>query len=141
MYKMAKAAWINALKSGEYQQCKGVLTKIKEDGEGGVKESHCCLGVLCELAIKDGVPLNVGEIKPHSTSDFKVRTYDGAYQTLPQKVRQWAGIEDSNPRLATHDRCATCGSSHGTGRHTASYLNDTLQLEFSVIADLIDADL
>lgn len=36
-----KAKWIAALRSGEYQQCKGKL----KDHEGG----YCCLGVLAKI--------------------------------------------------------------------------------------------
>ena len=37
--------WVNALRSGEYRQTKGYLKK---------SSGFCCLGVLCDLSIKDG---------------------------------------------------------------------------------------
>jgi len=42
-----KQAWIDALTSGEYEQGKGSLL----DNEG----HYCCLGVLCDLALQEGV--------------------------------------------------------------------------------------
>lgn len=35
-----KTEWMAALKSGNYEQCSGVLRE---------KEQYCCLGVLCEI--------------------------------------------------------------------------------------------
>lgn len=44
MNKELKAKWVNALRSGKYKQCQGVLRK-KE----GRTKSYCCLGVLREI--------------------------------------------------------------------------------------------
>jgi len=41
MDKELKAKWVEALRSGEYQQCVGTL----HDGVG-----YCCMGVLLEVA-------------------------------------------------------------------------------------------
>lgn len=41
--------WIEALRSGEYSQYRGGLRGLRDD-------SFCCLGVLCDLAAKDGGP-------------------------------------------------------------------------------------
>lgn len=41
--------WIAALRSGKYRQGKYVLKQINSGGA-----SFCCLGVLCDLAAKDG---------------------------------------------------------------------------------------
>jgi hypothetical protein len=41
-----KAAWVAALRSGEYAQCQDLLN----DGKG-----FCCLGVACDVAAKIGV--------------------------------------------------------------------------------------
>lgn len=39
--------WIKALRSGEYKQAQNKLKNTQ-------KNSFCCLGVLCDLAAKDG---------------------------------------------------------------------------------------
>jgi len=47
-----KQLWLEALRSGDYVQGRGQLAHIDASGR---RVSHCCLGVLCELAVKDGV--------------------------------------------------------------------------------------
>jgi len=42
-----RAAWVAALRSGEYQQGKANLR--------AADNTYCCLGVLCELAVQAGV--------------------------------------------------------------------------------------
>ena len=47
MTPVTKQAWIDALRSGEFNQCTGALGKLDPEG-GGM--SYCCLGVLATLA-------------------------------------------------------------------------------------------
>lgn len=52
-----KAAWVAALKSPAFTQCKGQLQIVEEDGS----KSFCCLGVLREIVdpnhtIEESVP-------------------------------------------------------------------------------------
>jgi hypothetical protein len=47
VYKM----WLKALRSGEYKRTKGQLRKTNHSGE---VTGFCCLGVLQDLATKDG---------------------------------------------------------------------------------------
>ena len=47
---------------------------------------HCCLGVLCKLAIKDGVKLKV------ETRQTGTMAFDGEEQNLPHLVVKWAGM-------------------------------------------------
>ena len=44
-----KQRWVDALRSGQYQQGFGRLHKQLSN-----KSYFCCLGVLCEVAIKEG---------------------------------------------------------------------------------------
>ena len=46
-----KDLWVKALQSGKYRQ--GQLRLIREQKTYGTE--HCCLGVLCELALAEGV--------------------------------------------------------------------------------------
>lgn len=46
--------WVEALESGEFRQCRDVVTT--RDAEG---ELHDSLGVLIALAMRDGVPVQV----------------------------------------------------------------------------------
>ena len=70
--------WMEALRSGEYEQLKGGLANEK-------RTAHCCLGVLCELAIEDGVSMRVAQ--SHGRKRF-----DGLDNVLPFVVRRWAGM-------------------------------------------------
>jgi hypothetical protein len=84
----AKAAWLAALP--EYEQGTGHL---RYTYGGAVK--HCCLGVLCEAAIKAGVPLTVEE--EETGSALKVTTFDGQTQFLPEAVMDWAFEPGTHP--------------------------------------------
>lgn len=79
-----KQLWIEALESGKYQQGKGQLRNA--NGE------YCCLGVLCELAAKEGV-IEEGKTKFNSLDIEGYTTYyDGTWHTISDKVRQWSGF-------------------------------------------------
>lgn len=79
-----KAAWIAALRSGEYSQTTGHL----RDDVG-----YCCLGVLCDLAAKEGIGqwtddgtfLTGGEMDNNSVP--------------PDNVVVWAGLQSPNPLI------------------------------------------
>jgi hypothetical protein len=47
-----KTRWLTALRSGEYKRAEGRLHK-KDINTG--EESFCCFGVLCDLAVKEGI--------------------------------------------------------------------------------------
>lgn len=74
------AKWADALESGEYEQGSHALR---------YGNRHCCLGVACELAIRDGVPVEVGR---YSMND-DLHTYDGESGGLPERVQEWLGVE------------------------------------------------
>lgn len=44
-YNEHQVTWLEALESGEYNQCVGALWRIDDDG----KKGYCCLGVATEL--------------------------------------------------------------------------------------------
>lgn len=94
-----KAAWLTALRSGEYVQARGVLrthhtqaipTQPIKDGD---PDRYCCLGVLCDIAVKQfAVPGKWGLY-----NFFEIN--GGANETdLPKTIREWAGIhpDDEN---------------------------------------------
>lgn len=53
-----KQRWVEALRSGDYEQATGKLTIVDDNGN----KSHCCLGLLCEL-VKDDMGLSVREVQ------------------------------------------------------------------------------
>lgn len=105
-----KAEWVKRLRSGDYEQGKGNLEM------GG---RYCCLGVLCEIAVEQGIA--VKEIKEES----RVAYYDREYVLLPNSVIKWAGVRSSNPDF---------------GGWILSNLNDVENYDFNQIADVIEAD-
>lgn len=78
MKKRVKTKWLKALRSGEYKQTTGALCH---------NDAFCCLGVLCDVAAKNGVAVRV--VKPQS-----LVMYDEALSVLPASVREWAGLDD-----------------------------------------------
>jgi hypothetical protein len=86
-----KAKWLAALRSGRFKQATGALRRnLTVDGRNlPVDYAYCCLGVLCEIAVKEGV------IPPADPEGF----YDEESMTLPIRVREWAGINGYNPSI------------------------------------------
>ena len=85
-----KAMWLDALRSGKYKQAQGVLHLINEN-----EPSYCCLGVLCDLAIKNGVKLDIEHDRKTETLSSVV-SYDGMMDMLPKAVMEWSGLETNN---------------------------------------------
>lgn len=104
--------WIDALRSGNYEQCRNRLTIVDDTG----RESHCCLGVACEVAIANGS----GTIKTTHTESAE---YDGMGGILPDSVQNWLGLNNRNPTI---------------DGHTCSRWNDTFCASFNQIADALE---
>lgn len=86
MKKDVKKRWLKALRSGEYQQGTGAL-RTRED-------AFCCLGVLCELAVEEGVV----EVRQGIHEYQYGRGLSTAYP--PNEVLEWAGLHGwSNPAV------------------------------------------
>lgn len=87
----ARKLWIEALRSGYYNQGYLTLCRIKEDN----CEYYCCLGVACELYQKYEGGLI---IKFESFDDISVsrKEYNGASVFLPPIVRTWLGIRQDD---------------------------------------------
>jgi len=92
--------WSEALRSGVYNQASKALVQV--DNESGEVIGHCCLGVLCELAIKDGVQVNRVAGKSASFSDedtdesydvYENIKFDDRDDLVPNAVMIWAGLK------------------------------------------------
>lgn len=115
-------AWADALESGDYKQGIGYLTRIDDpDGE----PRHCCLGVLCELAVKANV-IPEGTESYMGTSLRYGAENDTAF--LPLEVQEWADFEG----LAGNVQFKYDGSFE-----CADHLNDSIGLTFPEIAKLV----
>lgn len=78
MKKEIAEEWIAELRSGRWTQTTKRLKTV---------EGHCCLGVLCELAIKHGVPTDAYKSPTDPFWEF-----DGESEVLPSQVENWAGL-------------------------------------------------
>jgi len=136
-----KAQWVAALRSGEYKQYRGVLTRTDDKGK---PVAHCCLGVLCDLAVKAGVaaatpaegrcvkvyhPVGTSYTASYYKDGIPFAVADDAL--LPQVVVDWAGLPSSTPMVnylaKSQSYALTALNDHGTS--------------FKEIADLIEKQL
>lgn len=89
--RRAMQLWHDALLSGNFKQGNGMLAqRLPNNGD----MRFCCLGVVCELAIADGVPMKRVE-KPATEECPAHLSYDGADSFLPQSAAEWLGIDVS----------------------------------------------
>lgn len=117
-----KEKWLQALRSGEYKQGEGWL---KHSDEGETK--HCCLGVLCEIYAKE----NNVHFEEAPTADPSLITYllfDHG-DVLPEKVREWAGLEHPNPVI------------YPDSEQSLASMNDSGYFDFKRIAKIIEENL
>ena len=84
MKKEIADKWVAALP--RFTQAKGWLHP---------RAGHCCLGVLCEVAIEEGVALP--KITENNTT-----SYDGQTKGLPYSIMQWAGLRTDTGRLISN---------------------------------------
>src|SRR5438093_12569523 len=84
-----KQDWIERLRSGLYAQGQ---RRLRRDTISEPK--HCCLGVLCELAVEAGV---ISPSIVYGSSD--VTAYGHEPYFLPKQVQEWAGIADEECSL------------------------------------------
>lgn len=91
MKKKIKEQWIEALRSGEYQQTAGCL-----HSENG----FCCLGVLTDLYLKE-----FDEDWTAGDPSDEVLSYhiDGEYNYLLEDVKIWAGLDSESPMIVMQD--------------------------------------
>lgn len=113
-----KKKWVEALRSGRYEQCSGFL-KVKSRG----RLLHCCLGVLCEVAEATWDELEDGCYKYPRTSTG----------------RELAGRELGGRALLSVDGRALVGMSSSQAS-VLMEMND-VGTPFSEIADWVEANL
>jgi hypothetical protein len=119
MDKEIKDQWLEALRSGDYVQG---YTYLEYGGR------YCCLGVLCELAVKAGV---IEVIESKLEGNGTIYGYANDTATLPEKVVEWANLPDANPVVGDQ----------GQFHRTLSQINDHRNHDFNAIATLIEKHL
>lgn len=118
MRQEVRDEWVAALRSGDYKQGTGALRTTEDDGD-----QYCCLGVLCELAVKH-------QVIPAAELDGNLWTYgqgdDTSEAYLPDAVQQWAGVERRGVLELPGVRFVSLADENDRGKR------------FDQIADLID---
>lgn len=132
-----KNRWVAALRSGNYNQGSGALRDINN--------GFCCLGVLCDLAVQDGI------IPGPTRGDMKYR-YDGNTEYPTSAVVVWADLPTENPAVLhmipndneyydyDEDEYEEEWPSEVEVECTLAEINDD-HYTFGYIADLIEAQL
>lgn len=119
-----KKKWLAMLRSGDFKQGKGVLRNGKDE--------YCCLGVLCTLyGAETGTEW--GRDWMGDSDETRDRTMEGEQYYLPEKVREWAGLD--------HEYGYSNGLSLGVKDHVSlPVMNDTGKT-FEEIAAVIEEKL
>jgi hypothetical protein len=131
--------WIKALRSGEYKQGQKRLCVIDRDKS----EKYCCLGVACELYMKEfPEKLHREEHNINGIVRFhnyfvgeKIETYEDWSVSLPPMVQEWLGLKD--------DYGGYVGEDDYVGKDFPTSLtkyNDVEKYTFNQIADIIERD-
>jgi hypothetical protein len=82
-------------------------------------DRFCCLGVACEVAIANGVPLNkqkkeFGTLLPNPLSpNDECTLYNTRYGDLPAAVRVWLGFKKGQNFVEFHDALITANDVDG----------------------------
>jgi hypothetical protein len=133
MNKDVARRWVDALRSGKYKQTTHRLA-IERNGE----VSYCCLGVLCELAVEDGV------IPPKTPRDYYGEyEFDGDVSIPSLAVQEWSGLgktgeDDYFVVPLTEEARERIGVQGDYSTGHLPTLNDYLGFTFEDIANLIE---
>ena len=131
MNSKIKEVWVNALRSGKYEQ--GSEKLRSETG-------YCCLGVLCDIYAQEHNTQwefrGDEEINPQSQDYWY---FDEHSEFLPESVMNWAELKTHNPtvRIDVEDNE---DEDNWYYKDELSNVNDS-GYDFSQIANLIEAQL
>lgn len=107
MNQRVKNLWVEALTNGTYQQA----TRSLRNSEG-----YCCLGVLCDLYLKENK-------EKEWSYEYNHWRLDGKANILPSFVMEWAGLKECNPKIIA--------------KHSLVSYNDE-GMSFTQLAELIE---
>jgi len=128
MKKKIKDLWVEALRSGKYRQGKGYLNN---------NGRYCCLGVLCELALKAGVLKEkfrmMGRTYYYRTGEVSGK--EGAAILVPSKVMEWAGLKSASGSVSGK---SLVKRDNNVKFYGLDALNDDGGAKFDEIADVIE---
>jgi hypothetical protein len=101
--------WVEALRSGKFKQSRFVLRN---------EEGFCCLGVACEVAVREGVI-------PEARAGKDRYDYDNEISSLPERVQNWLGLRTPY--------------GYAEGYQSLESLNDSGEYSFEQIANVIES--
>jgi hypothetical protein len=132
MKQEIKEKWVAALRSGEYEQTTAALHRLAPSGDPDSQRpqpGYCCLGVLCDLALKAGVITSrvQGALEVYDVEDDA---------TLPRSVAEWADFQLAVPNFDYAYRIGGYFDDQGVS-HALTELNDG-GMSFAEIADIIE---
>lgn len=129
-----KEAWIQALRSGKYQQGRGLLRRDDPETE---ETEYCCLGVLCDLAARD-----CGSGYWDHEGNYRDGTGFLGKSLLPHSVIAWAGCGEQETTLCSPVEYTVSLPPSASRAHPAHLhvINDS-GATFEQIADLIEEQL
>ncbi len=124
MKKEIAERWIDKLRNGNIPQLIGIL--------GMVNGRRCCLGVLCDIAVEDGIigTLNTDQSTPRDPLHPGPIANKVLYGTklddmvLPEEVIEWAEMNSNSGEIASNGA-------------TLAAMNDN-GVPFTAIADIIE---
>jgi len=129
MNSKIKEAWVNALRSGKYEQSSERLRSVS---------GYCCLGVLCDIYAQEHN--TEWEFRGNEETNLQPMDYwyyEGESEFLPESVMDWAELKTNNPQLRVD---VEDGEDNWNYKEGVSNLNDS-GYTFTTIANLIEAQL
>lgn len=113
---------VEALRSGQYQQGMEFLHKNNDGGQ----DQFCCLGVACDVAVKNGLDVSVEPVE--DKPNFITYDENGGY--MPTSVYHWYGFTTDDPVIDRNDQNGQV--------ITATKANDNMRWTFGAIANAIE---
>jgi hypothetical protein len=111
MNPSVKKLWVDALRSGEYEQCTGILRDSFN--------RFCCLGVLCNLHAMAHPQI--------AASQKSAAFYMGQDTDVPNTVRDWAGLKEPEGEEVFVGKVKTSLARHNDGGATFAQIADAIE--------------
>lgn len=89
-----KQKWVDALRSGKYEQGSEKLRS---------HQGYCCLGVLCDLYSQEqNTEWDFHGAYEEENTPMDYWYFDGESEFLPESVREWAGFSVASPQVKVY---------------------------------------
>lgn len=122
--KAHRKLWVEALRSGNYAQARGVLKSAN---------GFCCLGVACNVYLETEAPtIDDKWVADESGAWFFYHTEGRNNGVLPDVVRDWLGLRRNNGRFIDPNEASSVTSLISK--------NDMGLASFATIADIIESE-